>query len=148
MKMGICYCQMGIMSQCVAADYGDQYACDFFDKSGCADRCMHRNESMNNHCWNPEAQAFSREHGVIRVEDVELDEEFNINDDFIDEMPGPRRNCQNCILHPCHEIVQQANAALDRGGLAQQEFWDIGSACPEYSDEEMMNAAIKASLTP
>jgi hypothetical protein len=105
---------------------------------------MHRNENMDNHCWNPEAQAFSREHGVVRVEDLEIDEEFNL-----DEIPaGPRRNCQNCLLNACPELIQMSNDAQDHGGLTNQDLWDIASGCPHYSDEETIKASYNQVILP
>lgn len=147
MKFGICYCEMGIMSQCVAMNYSDQYVCDFFIKSDGADKCIHHNESMNNHCWSPDAQAFSRIHGVVRAEDLEEGEEYNIEERFID-VSGPRRNCHSCIHHPCHEFIKMSNAAFDTGGISANDLWDIGTNCPEYEDDEMINAAINKTLTP
>ena len=136
----ICYCQQGIMSQCVAADLNEQRACWFSSSSRVRTACMHLNTNINNHCWNPEAHIFSREHGVVRIEDVE--EEITLDDDEIifDELPEDRHDCRCCILHPCHELVVPANAALHRGGLADVEYWDIGSGCPEFMDEAMMKA--------
>ncbi len=132
----VCYCEQGVMSQCVAEDFSEQLACHFSVSCSGGGRCMHRNENLNNHCWNPTAQAFSRRYGVVRIEDVEIGEEYNIEDDFIDE--APRRTCINCILRACHDLVRMSNDALDRGGLTEQDFWTIGSGCPDYMDEEMM----------
>jgi len=148
MGMKICYCQQGIMSQCVADNYGEQLACDFFGHCAGGGRCIHLNTILNNHCWNPEAQAYSREHGVVRAEDLEVDEKFNTDEDFIDELPGHRRNCQNCLLNACSELIQMSADAQDRGGLTNQDLWDIGSGCPDYTDEETMKASYNHIVLP
>ena len=134
MKMGICYCEPGPMSQCVADDYGDQLVCDFFNKSDCASRCMHRNEDMNNHCWSPEAQAFGREHGVVRVEDIEVEIGLTEDEDLI---TADRRTCLNCLQYACTSITVMAHEAVvnGKGGLTDQDYWDIGSSCSEYVNE-------------
>jgi len=137
----VCYCRQGIMSQCVAADEFEQRACSFSSQSQVRSKsCMHLNTNLNNHCWNPEAHLFSREHGVVRIEDVE--EEICLADEIIiDEFPDTQRqDCRCCILHPCHELIQKAHTALHRGGLADVEYWDIGTSCPEFMDEAMMKA--------
>jgi hypothetical protein len=141
----ICYCKQDIMSQCVAEDVDEQRACWFSSQSRVRKACMHLNTDINNHCWNPEAHAFSREYGVVRLEDVE--EEICLDDEIIiDEFPATQRqDCRCCILHPCHELVQKANTALNRGGLADVEYWDIGTSCPEFMDEAMMKSTYNSN---
>ena len=137
----VCYCQLGIMSQCVAASLREQQACWFSSSSTVEKKCMHLNTDLNNHCWSPRAYDFSQRYGVVRMEDVEEDEICLADEIIIDEPTLiTRRDCRVCILHPCHDLVQKANAALHRGGLADVEYWDIGTMCPEYMDEAMMKA--------
>jgi len=135
MKMGICYCEPDVMSRCVADNYGDQLVCDFFIKSDCASRCMHRNEDMNNHCWSPEAQRFGIEYGVVRVEDLEIDEYDESNDLLPAE--AERRTCMSCLQYACTNLVSIAHEAMDNGNgmLTDQNYWTIGSGCPEYINE-------------
>jgi hypothetical protein len=134
------------MAQCVAEDLIEQQACWFSSQSGVRKACMHLNTNLDNHCWNPEAHVFSREHGVVRLEDVE--EEITLDDEILIDIEFPdtqRRDCRCCILHPCHVLIQKADAALHRGGLADVEYWDIGTNCPEFMDESMMKATYNSN---
>lgn len=136
MRLRVSYCRQGNMSQCVADNYGEQLACSFSDKATADKRCMHRNENMDNHCWSPKAQAYSREHGVVRMEDVE-GEEYSI-EDFLEDPPSTRRNCHSCVMYACYDVVQAAADASDRGGLTDGDLWEIGSNCKDYIDEATM----------
>lgn len=132
----ICYCELGAMSQCVAKDLIEQQACHFSDQSSVRKACMHLNADLNNHCWNPAAQAFSREHGVVRIEDVES---ATIDDEHEEPLTDTtdRRTCMSCLQYACSNLVAMAAEAQHNGsgGLNSQDYWEIGSGCPEYINE-------------
>lgn len=132
-----CYCSVGVMSQCVADNVYEQQACHFSEQSANANKCMFRNENMFNHCWNPDAQAFGREHGVVRIEDVEIDEPETLYDESLElELEEPRRNCRNCISYTsCPLLINLATAATAHGGITEQDLWNQASRCGGYIGE-------------
>lgn len=145
MRMGICFCQPGVMSQCVATDVSEQRMCDYWNRSDTANRCMHVNESMDNHCWSPEAQYFGREHGVIRpTDDMNLLEEEEIS--LVAMVENNGRTCIDCILYTCSYVIREQQAAQPLGGLTAQDLINMAANCAEYDDEASMNARIAQSL--
>lgn len=132
----ICYCEQDIMSQCVAKDLTEQLACSFSNQSAVREACMHLNTDLNNHCWNPEAQKFSIKYGVVRIEDVES---ATVDDEYGKPLTDTtdRRTCRGCLQYTCHYLVSIAAEAQasGSGGLTDQDYWEIGSGCPEYINE-------------
>lgn len=133
-----CYCSIGIMAQCVADSTGEQQACHFSKQSANGHRCMHLNENMNNHCWNPEAHEYSKNHGVVRWEDVEVEDEIDLLYDESMELDigEERRNCRDCLAYTsCSELINLATVATARGGLTEQDLWNQASTCDQYLEE-------------
>jgi len=140
MKLGVCLCQLGIMSQCVAVDYGEQMSCDFFNRSDGSKKCMNLNPALNNHCWSQEAQDFSAIYGVVRFKDREIDDELETLYDESLEMglgeENPRRNCKDCLMYTsCSKLIDLANAVAHTGGVTMQDLWNTASVCGSYLEE-------------
>jgi len=139
----VCYCSLGVMAQCVADNLVEQQSCHFSDQSANANKCMHLNESMNNHCWNPKAHDYSVVHGVVHLEDVEIDDEIEmLYDESLEQKmgDGSRRNCKNCLAYTsCFLLINLATAAAARGGITELELWDQASACEDYLEETKIN---------
>jgi len=134
----VCYCSMGIMAQCVAKNLVEQQSCFFSAKSSNGKKCMHLNDGMNNHCWNPKAHDFSKVHGVIRLEDIYDEEEAEIiYDESLELAAGAgRRHCRNCVSYTsCSKLINLATAATAHGGITEQDLWDQASACGSYLEE-------------
>ena len=139
MSKFVCYCSLGVMAQCVADNLVEQQSCHFSGQSANANKCMHLNESMNNHCWNPKAHEYSNNHGVVRLEDVEIDDELEtLYDESLEQEmgDGSRRNCKDCLVYTsCPGLVDLAIAASPTGGITDQDLWDTASACSAYVGE-------------
>jgi hypothetical protein len=98
---------------------------------------MHLNADMNNHCWNTEAADFSMGHGVVRLEDIVVDEPETIYDESLElELEEPRRNCRNCMSYTsCSKLISLATAATAHGGITEQDLWNQASGCGSYIEE-------------
>ena len=146
-KMGICWCKPGVMSRCTALCREDQKICDYYDNSYGSDKCMHRNEMLNNHCWSVEAQRFAIEYGVRTPEDIELpelEEEEMVLD--LSEAFDDDRRCDNCILYACSYIISENSQAQPRGGLTMSDLEIIAKKCPDFESEASMQSKINQSL--
>ena len=95
-----CYCKPGTMSQCIAGTYNEQRGCVGFDKSTVANRCMHRNENMNNHCDNIHTQ-------MIGLRDEVLDDHNTRVENLITESIEETTTCLSCIRCPCTYIEKK-----------------------------------------
>lgn len=137
----VCYCSMDVMAQCVAKDIFEQQSCHFSSQSSNGKRCMHLNENMNNHCWNPKAYDFSSVHGVVRLEDIEDEPEIIFDESLELELPdGPRRTCKDCLMYTsCTSLIDLAVATAIGGGVTDQDLWDMGSNCFNYLEETKIN---------
>ena len=140
----MCYCKLGVMAQCVAKDVDEQMACFFSAQSSNGKRCMHLNENMNNHCWNPKAHEFSSMRGVVRFEDITEPEPETIYDESkeLGMETGPRRTCMNCInYNSCAKLIDLAVACAPLGGITEQDLWTKGSSCDGYIGETKITIA-------
>ena len=123
-----CFCKPGIMSQCIALDYGEQQSCECFSKATFSNKCMNRNEYLNNHCWSGKAQSI----GLRAAEEEEIS---------LIVMSGEtleRRCCLNCTLYTCSTVAQAQHDAQPEGGLTVNDLWDMGTNCIAYLDEKML----------
>ena len=138
-----CFCKKGIMSQCTVSR-PEQVACRFYEKSMVADRCMNVDENLSNHCWCPKAQAYGYyPHG----RDDYMEEELLLEEAELDEYIEPRaKSCIDCILYTCSYVISENTQAQSRGGLNHDDLVKIASKCPDYEDEETMQAKINMSL--
>ena len=123
-----CFCQNGILSQCTAADYGEEQSCEFFSKSAIAPRCMNRNESQSNHCWSPEAQRVG-----LREEEIDLiTDRIDIDDLLVDvdwKSPLKAVSCLECIRNECAFVRKEHSDAAQSGGLTLGDLQEIASNC-------------------
>lgn len=126
-----CFCQPGVMSQCVAADYKEEMSCEFFTKSDCGNRCMNKNTQLNNHCWDSKAQATGLQLPELITEEQEP--ALDLSDLFTG---NERRSCLSCTRYVCAFLQREHDDAIKlRGtGLTSDELWDIGTACLSYED--------------
>lgn len=139
----VCFCQNGLMSQCKAPSRPEMIACRFYEKSMVADRCMYFIEEINSHCDSHKAQMFGYcPPGSGNYED---EDELIIEDLIVDEV-DVERNCVNCILYTCSHVIHENQQAQARGGLTMEDLCNIARACPDYEDEESMQAKINLSL--
>jgi hypothetical protein len=102
---------------------------------------MHLNENMNNHCWNPKAHDFSAIHGVVRLEDVGVDEPEIIYDASKEqELEEPRRTCKSCVAYTsCALLINLATAATAHGGITDQDLWTQASKCVGFIGETQIS---------
>lgn len=130
-KLGICFCDPGPMSRCVAPSRADQEMCDYFEGATDASKCMFKGKVVKDHCWSPDAQKFGAEFGVRTIADFpEPEPESTVVDldTFIDELP--RRCCADCSkINFCGTLVFEQNR---RGGLSDGDYWDIATNCPDF----------------
>lgn len=144
-RMGICWCKPGMMSQCTAPDIHAQELCDYFNNSLGSRKCMHLCENIDNHCDCQKAQDFARAHGVRTPDDISVPEteEFELRiDDFIE----PEKRCDKCILYACSYVIHENHQAAGRGGLTMEDLEKIANKCPDYDDEKSMQQKINQSL--
>jgi hypothetical protein len=149
-KLGVCYCQPGNTSECVANGHEEQFWCDFYQKHSFQKRCTNFNPDMNNHCWSPAAQDFGATHGVVRKNDVPPPKKYVIPEEAAAPTtytlpkavpPHPasvagqvRQTCEHCMLHPgCPLLpIEAANVGKHLGSLTSTDMWNIGSSCQSY----------------
>jgi hypothetical protein len=96
-----CFCKKGPMSQCIAYSYVEQALCVGFEKSSVATRCMHRNEDMANHCWNPEAQSIGLRNGISDEPETQV----------VSESQEKDISCINCMRYSCTYIKAKMRSA-------------------------------------
>jgi hypothetical protein len=136
-RLGICYCELGIFSQCVADNRHDQFLCDFFEHSTIIhEKCMNH-DNNNNHCWSFKAQDFSKIHGVVRKEDVKSSEGVVSGPTIVVDQTTaytPRRSCLSCENDPGCPLVPIAAAAINKSviDLLEHDYWDIATNCGTY----------------
>ena len=131
---GPCFCKPDLMSQCVAVDYKQQISCRFFVKSACADRCMHKNESMDDHCWSQDAQAVGLQNEVER-DFVDNEEGYELKDEKI--------TCLSCLHYTCPNLMRLSSNAASRGGLTYGDIEEIAAGCGRY-----INSNKELEITP
>jgi hypothetical protein len=133
-KLGVCYCEVGIMSTCVANSTEDQFFCDYFDPSSTnKKKCMNRDEQINNHCWSPGAQAFGQLNGVVRRDDLKSVPHFEAPV-AVPTTNDARRTCMGCgNLYGCPFLPIKA-AGLNKSltSLIDTDYWNIGTSCANY----------------
>ena len=149
LKMGICWCKLGMMAQCTAESVDQQEMCDFYDSSIGVHKCMNLNTSMRNHCWSKDAQKFSAQYGVRDMNNPApvAEEELCIDDFIEDEAPEGEfngRRCDNCILYACSYVIHENQMAQSRGGLTMSDLEKIAAKCSDYCDEATINASVQA----
>jgi len=117
------------MSQCIAANYNEQLACVGFQKSDVAARCMHKNEDMNDHCWNPTAQSIGLRHAALDDDDADT-AEYELVDpgELIEE---EKASCLNCIRYACAYIDRELRMALPKS-LSFADLQDHANNCQAY----------------
>ena len=142
----ICHCKKGMMSQCEAADsFSDQLCCHFFERATRKTKCMFLTETMNNHCWSPGAQAAAAAFEEIDAVDTDT-EELTLEDAIEEELEEmledrPRQYCLSCIHYPCSE-VKATERKNNVSHLSENELWDLGTMCDNYSDRAAHMATI------
>lgn len=137
--MTICHCKQGVMSQCgEAASYEDQRLCSFFEEASRAKRCMFLNESMNNHCWSPDAQRSTNGIDIVdsEIKEMTLEDLMEEVDDLLpdkDNGKEVRQFCGNCIHLPCSEVKAEERRTGQQH-LSDNELWSLGSVCNNYDE--------------
>jgi len=127
-----CYCQPGTMSQCIASDYNEQVSCVGFGIASIAQRCMHLNESMGNHCDSVKAQGIG-----LRDADMTFDEAIpdlaaiDCDTELLEvkEVNEPILSCINCKRYTCVYLKAEAIAAIPLGGLTITDLRSIKDGC-------------------
>jgi hypothetical protein len=135
-----CYCKMGVMAQCVAKDVIEQQACFFSLQSSNGKRCMYLNTNINNGCWDVAAQDFSKMYGVVRIEDIDIDEPETIFDESeeLEMSAGVRRTCKSCLLYTsCLDLIDLAK--VSPGGITEQDLWTKGTNCGDFLEETQIS---------
>ncbi len=123
---GPCFCRPGLLSQCVASNYEEQKSCRFFVKSDCTDRCMNRNELMNNHCWHPEAQSLGLQSSEVERDFVDDEEGWALKDKKV--------ICLDCLHYTCPKLMKLSVDARDSGGLTYEDLETIARSCKQYTN--------------
>jgi len=123
-----CFCKRGPMSQCIADNYNEQLACVGFQKSDVAARCMHKNEDMNDHCWNPTAQSIGLRHAVPDIDDADT-AEYELVDPG--ELIEEEVSCLNCMRYTCAYIDKELRMALPKS-LTFDQLRGHASNCQGY----------------
>jgi len=104
-------------------------SCRFFVKSDYAERCMNRNENLNNHCWSQNAQSLglhSEEEAEIELDFVDAEEGWGLKDE--------KRTCLDCTHYTCQKLMTLAAGALNRGGLTYTDIEEIAGKCETYAN--------------
>lgn len=122
-----CYCKPGPLSQCVAEDYNQQQSCIAFEKSNVANRCMNRNENMNNHCWSATAQSI----GLV-YSDAPIFNEPPV-EELVDISVTP--SCFNCARYRCTYLDTKMRAAAPNR-LTMDDLCAEAQSCQGYELEE------------
>jgi hypothetical protein len=131
-----CYCKLGMMAQCVAKDLAEQQACWFSAQSANGKRCMYLNTNINHGCWDTAAHDFSEQYGVVRLEDIVMDEPETIYDesDELGLLVGDRRTCKSCLLYTsCPDLIDLAN--VSPAGVTDNDLWTKGTSCGSFLEE-------------
>ena len=143
-KLGICFCKKGIMSECDPAG-NKQFMCDFFERHTYANRCTHHNPDMNDHCWSADAQAFGYQPTKpAQVAEANYCSEAEV-DEMLSEAPyvqptvvqptlatgAKRETCEHCANHPGCPLtpIEAFKLGKNLSNLTPQDYWVIGSAC-------------------
>jgi hypothetical protein len=96
---------------------------------------MYRNEQLDNHCWQPEAQSIGL-HG---------EEEAEIEADFVDGEEGwglkeeeeEAKTCIDCVNYKCTKLSMLAHqASLTRRGLTLGDLDQIADRCEHFDKKE------------
>jgi len=132
------------MATCVATSKNEQRYCDFYEKASFEDRCSHLYEECNNHCRSLSAMDFSKIHGVIRREDATPVEEFIISPPTtVAKVPSPsstgntRHPCTDCLSFTGCPLLGLEEIARNKKILVSSDYWDIGSNCSNYIDNNV-----------
>lgn len=157
--MFTCFCRRGIMSQCDPAGQ-DPKLCHFWERHSFGPDCSNLNPNLSDHCWSPQAQDNGYNPHVEEAkaewnsEDFTTDElDYMLKDDDEDDpfvMPKVVvsailvQDCQYCSNYICGDLNKHNTLAQSRGGLTAQDLINIGSACPNYSD----NMSVIGGTTP
>ena len=120
-----CFCKTGIMSECVAPNYGSQAVCVGFEKSGVASRCMHLNEDMNNHCWSLVAQDIGLRDEIVDGVDDTTPPSVHVDKDT---------SCISCIRYSC-TYLQTKMRATEPNQLTMDDLRAEAHNCQGYETE-------------
>jgi len=130
--MDICFCKIGLLSQCVASNEHEQRQCDFWKRSSASNSCMHRDDNMANRCGSLPAYDFAKENGLCRPSDeIELA--------FADVEEGWKAKdvlfaCLDCANYKCMKLVQLASST--NGGLTYKNLEDTAMSCEHFLNKE------------
>lgn len=143
-KLGICYCELGIMATCVAKNTDEQFWCDFFiGSSDDKKKCMYQDDAIDDHCGSWKAQDFSKIHGVVKRGE-ESPVETYVEPKAVAEArvpsasaaDGARKTCLSCSTFTICPLIPIEAATMGKSAksLTDQDFWSIGSACIHHED--------------
>jgi len=125
-----CYCQPGTMSQCIASDYNEQVGCVGFGISSIAQRCMHLNESMGNHCDSVKAQGIGLRDADMTFDEAIPDlEAVDCDTDILEVVEDLTFSCIDCKGYTCAWLKAEAAAAMPLGGLTIDDLRSIKNGC-------------------
>lgn len=127
---GPCFCRPDLLSQCVAGDYQEQMSCRFFIISGCGNKCMYRNEQLDNHCWQPDAQSM----GLCSEEEVEIELGSGDEEEEGWELKEEEaKTCIDCVNYKCMKLTMLAHQApIARRGLTFGDLDQIADKCDHF----------------
>jgi hypothetical protein len=129
-----CFCKKGVLSQCVAIDYSEQQSCQFFTKSGFADRCMNKNEQMEDHCWSAEAQVMGLQAGDPQAQDADT-EAYELVDPG--DLVVKDKSCNVCHNFVC-KVISDLNARTP-GGCSHDDLIAMANGCEDFSADRVFN---------